>query len=103
NANVGGTNRARWTPRPTRSSRPHAATNQLAGAPSPAANAEEWENKIDVILTGDSDDLQKAKKMAELLPQLPEEGQEEAAEHLANLLPDDQYAAARQLLTNAKS
>ena len=39
----------------------------------------------------------------ELLPQLPEEGQEEAAEHLANLLPDDQYAAAGQMLTNLKT
>ncbi|MBI3849378.1 MAG: hypothetical protein HY298_03655 [Verrucomicrobia bacterium] len=99
------TNRTRWTPRRTRPSRSSTKTNQVAvaGAPSPASNSEEWENKIDTILTDNSDDAQKAKKMLELLPQLPEDGQEEAAEHIANLLPDDQYAAARQLLTNAKT
>src|SRR6185503_9478614 len=47
--------------------------------------------------------MQKAKKILEMFPKLPEEGQEEAAEHLANLLPDDHYDAARQLLTNVKT
>lgn len=80
-------------------------TNQVsvAGAPASAGDTNAWEGKIDTILTSDTDDSQKAKKMLELLPQIPAEGQEEAAEHLANLLPDDQYAAARQLLTNAKT
>ena len=99
------TNRSQLAVRRNRTTRLHAKTNQVSttGVPVPAADSEVWENKIDTILTADTDDLQKAKKILELLPQLPEEGQEEAAEHLANLLPDDQYAAARQLLTNVKT
>ncbi len=92
------TNRFRLRPR-------RSQTNQVsvAGDPPSVTAPAEWEIKIDTVLTADTDDSQKAKKILELLPQLPEEGQEEAAEHLANLLPDDQYTAAGQLLTNLKT
>jgi len=92
------TNRVRLRPR-------RSQTNQVsvAGVPTTAGDTNGWESKIDTVLTSDTEDSQKANKILELLPQLPPEGQEEAVEHLANLLPDEQYNAARQLLTNAKT
>ncbi len=61
----------------------------------------DWEQRIDDVLTAKDDEDQKAKRLLELLPNLPEEGQVEAAQHLSNLLPDEQYPALAQTLTNA--
>ncbi len=90
------TNRGRLPPR----RRP---SNQVSATGAPVADTNTWENKIDTVLTSDADDSQKANRILELLPQLPAEGQEEAAEHLANLLPDEQYSSARQLLTKTNT
>jgi hypothetical protein len=39
--------------------------------------------------------------MLEMFPRLPEAGQVEVAQHLSNLLPDQDYPALSQYLTNA--
>jgi hypothetical protein len=69
-----------------------AATNLLAG----------WEDKLDEILGSDQDDTNKVKDLFAIFPRLPEEGQTEVAQHLSNLVPDDNYAALGQLLQDTK-
>jgi hypothetical protein len=70
---------------------------------SPAATGvvTNWEDRIDTILSGEGEEADKAKKMLELFPHLPEEGQTEVAQHLANLTPDSDYGSLANYLTNA--
>jgi hypothetical protein len=68
--------------------------------PSPSATAA-WEGMIDQILRSNATEAQMAQMLINLLPTLPEDGQIEAANHIANLLPDANYNAVRPLLLNA--
>ena len=52
---------------------------------------------MDEILGSASSDPDKAKQMLEMFPTLPEDGQEEVARHLSNLLPDQDYGLMRSL------
>src|SRR5262245_49846277 len=63
----------------------------------------EWEDKVDQILTTDGKDSDKAKQMLEMFPTMPEDGQEEVAQHLSNLVADEEYTplGLGKLLTNA--
>jgi hypothetical protein len=61
-----------------------------------------WEAQLDEILSSDTDDTNKVKQMFAMFPDLPEDGQEEMAQHLSNLVEDEDYAPLGQLLTNAK-
>lgn len=74
---------------------------QVPVTPPTTATITDWEEKIDNVLTAQEEDPQKAKRLLDLFPNLPEDGQVEAAQHLSNLLPDEQYAALAQTLTNA--
>lgn len=69
--------------------------------PPAAALIADWEEQIDTVLTGQEDEAQKAKLLLALFPKLPEDGQVEAAQHISNLLPDEQYSSLAQTLTNA--
>ncbi|MGO8677852.1 MAG: hypothetical protein ACLQVX_18535 [Limisphaerales bacterium] len=60
-----------------------------------------WEDKVDEILTSDVPEADKAKKMIELFPRLPEKGQVEVAQHLSNLVSDQDYASLGRFLTNS--
>jgi hypothetical protein len=60
-----------------------------------------WEDKLDEILSSEKEDNEKARQMAEIFPSLPQEGQVEAAQHLSNLVPDEEYASVEQYLTNS--
>jgi len=104
---------AAWTPAPTQapvafSSSAHsseAATATPPAAPAPgakqAAAAEPaWEASIDQILRSNVSEAQMAQMLVSLLPTLPEDGQVEAANHIANLMPDSNYASVRPLLLN---
>lgn len=62
-----------------------------------------WEERIDDLLTTDGAEDKKALQMLAMLPNLPEDGQVEAAQHISNLLPDEQYAALAPVLTNAQT
>jgi hypothetical protein len=68
------------------------ATNLLA----------DWEDKLDEILGSDEDDTNKVKDLFAVFPRLPEEGQAEVAQHLSNLVSDDNYTPLGQLLQNTK-
>jgi hypothetical protein len=60
----------------------------------------DWEDRLDDILGSDDEDKLKTTKLLELFPRMPEEGQEETARHLANLVEDADYAALGKILTN---
>jgi hypothetical protein len=69
--------------------------------PPPAATIPDWEERIDAVLTAEEDEGKKAKRLLAIFPNLPEDGQVEAAQHISNLLPDEEYAPLAQALTNA--
>ena len=62
----------------------------------------DWEEKVDDLLTSDDDEPVKARKMLELFPKLPEDGQIEVAQHLSNLVPDENYSELAKLLKDSK-
>jgi hypothetical protein len=70
------------------------------GAVEPAT-IPDWEQRIDDVLTGPEDENLKAKRLLEIFPKLPEDGQVEAAQHLSNLLADEDYSSLVPALTNA--
>lgn len=95
-------------PAPAPAVRPSASSTQpVPPAPALAVPAPglitDWEQRIDDVLTTKEDENLKVKKLLEIFPNLPEEGQVEAAQHLSNLLPDEQYPALAVTLTNAHS
>ncbi len=64
----------------------------------------DWEDRLDDILgANDTDTDQKAKKMLELFPRMPEAGQLEAARHLSNLLRDEDYPPLGRYLADPKT
>jgi hypothetical protein len=88
------------TPRPATS--PAVTAVPTAPTPPPTQGLiTNWEERIDDLLTADGEEDKKAVQMLAMLPNLPEDGQVEAAQHISNLLPDEQYAALAPVLTNA--
>jgi hypothetical protein len=61
-----------------------------------------WEEKIDDIVGSDESDTNKVKQLFALFPKLPPDGQEEAAQHLSNLIDDEDYAPLGEMLKNDK-
>lgn len=97
------TNTSRFFPRATTAQNP--ATNVAVAVPTEASTnvITNWEDRVDQIL-GDSTEVEeKARKMLELLPQFPEAGQIEAAQHIANLLADEDYEKFGRYLVNPKT
>ena len=91
-----------FTKRPRRQPTPPAANSQPLDAPAAATNfTSAWEDKFDEILGSASPDEDKARQMLEIFPRLPADGQEEAAQHLSNLLPDQDFGLLQAHLTNA--
>ena len=86
--------------RPAQLKPPAVAVPQVPTAPA-SALITDWEEKIDNVLTAQEEDAQKVKRLLDMFPHLPEDGQVEAAQHLSNLTPDEQYAALAKNLTNA--
>ena len=60
----------------------------------------DWEIKIDQILQRNADESQTAQMLISLLPTLPPEGQEEAAQHISNLILDKDYNKVAALVKN---
>ena len=85
--------------------RPHRALSSNK-TPSPSAIATnlitDWEDKLDDILGSEGQDTDKAKQMLAMFPRLPEDGQVEVAQHVSNLLPDQEYAPLGKLLLDSK-
>ena len=82
---------------------PVAQTSNIAVAPTNTDNSgTNWEDKIDDIVGSDDADTNKVKQLFALFPNLPPDGQEEVAQHLSNLVEDENYAPLGELLKNAK-
>jgi len=86
---------------------PHRFTRHLSGGGGSANSAvpnpnliTNWDDRVDEILTAEGPENEKAKKMLEMFPNLPEEGQVEVAQHLSNLVADEDYASLARLLTD---
>lgn len=95
-ANVPGTPATSITPKKTETAT--APTMPKPGAtPRPL---EEWELRIDDVLRSSADEAQTAKILINMLPTLPPEGQEEAAQHISNLVLDEQYKDVLPLVRN---
>jgi len=62
----------------------------------------DWEDKLDDILGSEGQDTNKAKQMLAMFPRLPEDAQVEVAQHVSNLLPDQEYAPLGKLLQDSK-
>ncbi len=67
-----------------------------------AAGTNDWEEKIDDIVGSDDPDTNKVAKLYALFPTLPPDGQEEVAQHLSNLVDDEDYAPLGEMLKNDK-
>jgi hypothetical protein len=71
-------------------------------APAPPPQyATDWEQKLDDILLSDADANTKADQILALIPTAPPDAQVELSQHLVNMVQDDHYSGAAQLLTNA--
>jgi hypothetical protein len=60
-----------------------------------------WEMKIDQALNANVGEAETAQILINMLPSLPAEGQADAAQHISNLVLDDDYARVMPLLRNA--
>jgi hypothetical protein len=73
-------------------------------APEPSLPPEEnmeWEKQLDDVLLTDTDPNTKADRILALIPTAPTNAQVELSQHLVNMVQDDHYDGAAQLLTNA--
>jgi len=84
--------------------RSHGTNGPVVQAPAPAVKVmNDWEARVDEILRDDSELDEKARQMLELFPSFPEAGQVETAQHIANLLADEDYDKFGCYLTNSKT
>jgi len=85
---------------------PQRATNADPGISSvstPAATTNaEWEDKLEAIVGSEGEDTEKVKQLFAMFPQLPEDGKVEVAQHLSNLVSDQDYATLGKMLTDSK-
>ncbi len=84
--------------RPANSQRPPPPAFVEQSADSGSAD---WEKKLDDILLSDDEDNAKADHILALIPTAPADAQVELSQHLVNMVQDDHYDGAAQLLTNA--
>ncbi|HXT10092.1 MAG TPA: hypothetical protein VN873_00910 [Candidatus Angelobacter sp.] len=67
--------------------------SNVAPAMTNASNVDtNWEDEIDDIVGSDDPDTNKVQQLYALFPKLPPDGQEEVAQHLSNLVEDEDYA-----------
>ncbi len=57
-----------------------------------------WEEKVDEILGAETDDTNKVRQLFALFPHVPDESKSEVAQHLSNLVSDEDYSRLGELL-----
>lgn len=78
---------------------PAVQTNDITQATTnPPAASTNWEDTVDDIVGSDDADTNKVKQLFALFPTLPPDGKEEVAQHLSNLVEDDNYGPLGALL-----
>ncbi len=85
----------------TRPTPPVTAENPAPPAAPPTGLIKDWEQRIDNLLTTPGDESAKGRELLAMLPNLPEDGQVEAAQHMSNLLADEDFKMLTPTLTNA--
>lgn len=75
-------------------------TNPVALVQTNPVASTNWEDLVDDIVGSDDPDTNKVTRLFALFPTLPPDGQEEVAQHLSNLVEDDNYTPLGNLLTN---
>ena len=63
----------------------------------------DWQKAIDQVLTQKSEPAVIGASLLELIPDLPAAGRLEAAQHVANLIPDENYEPVSRLLVNPET
>ena len=76
-------------------------TSASATPAEPRQENKEWEKQLDDVLLSDADANAKADKILALIPTAPASAQVELSQHLVNMVQDDHYDGAAQLLTNS--
>jgi hypothetical protein len=84
------------TNKPSRRTRPKPAPDSP-----PLGVAAEWEKQLDEVLLADIDPNLKADRILAMIPTAPSNAQVELTQHLVNMVQDDHYDGAAQLLTNS--
>ncbi|MCX6895730.1 MAG: hypothetical protein NTZ16_09590 [Verrucomicrobia bacterium] len=74
----------------------------MPAAPAAAPAQMDWGDKVSDILAADTEIENKYKEMLKLYPDLPDDGKLEVAQHLNNLVPDDDYAQMGKILIDPK-
>jgi hypothetical protein len=85
----------------------HANTSLPRTGPVPPANfsatpvaaiVTNWEERLDQIIGSETDDTNKVNQLFDLFPNAPDEAKPEIAQHLSNLVGDEDYARLGELL-----
>jgi hypothetical protein len=92
---------ARPRPRPAANPAPETVTPVPAAAAAVPTLITNWEQRIDTLLTEPGDEAAKGRELLAMLPNMPEDGQVEAAQHISNLLGDEDFKLLSPTLTNA--
>jgi len=108
-ADIGATSKTQSAFHPTSRSNPpprHPIVAQGTNEPSMPKTTQpgviaDWDEKVNDILGPEGDEKEKAKKLIELFPHLPPDGQEEVAHHISNLVADEDYAPLSNFVTNS--
>lgn len=79
---------------------PQAQTTAQPPVDEPVVFEEAWQRTINAILTDDAEPSLLSGRLAAALPGMPLEGQLEAAQHMVNLLGDEEYATAETVYFN---
>lgn len=93
------------TPQPVQPGNPAAFARSTNENPTPPKATSgliaDWDEKVNDILGAEGDEKDKAKKLIEMFPHLPPDGQEEVAHHISNLVADEDYAPLSNFVTNS--
>jgi len=79
---------------------PPVQTDAVAQVATNLTASTNWQDSIDSIIGSEEDDTNKVKDLFALFPKLPPDGQEEAVQHLSNLVDDTNYTQLGALMTN---
>lgn len=80
---------------------PSATRQRPILTPPPEEESTAWEQELDDVLLSDTDANTKADRILAMIPTAPGNAQVELSQHLVNMVQDDHYDGAAQLLTNA--
>jgi len=76
------------------------SVSNLGFTPDPN-NIADWQDPFEKTLSSESEEPERSRQLLEVFPNLPQDAQVEAVEQLSNLLPNQEYAALAQYLTNS--